>query len=169
MVISSLMYCGPLPYRSKQLMRSLTETQVLPWYPELFLQLLECKADTGKRGFLHLPSLDLMPVLLSSNLRNVSPLFLPKPAPWEKEQQHILGKRKVGEGYLVNICHSIACQDYFSWCVWLGRCPLSPSVLHVHPSWSFALCRRGHSSQVERGTGNWANWIYVFFFPSDQS
>ena len=71
-------------------------------------------------------------------------------------------KEEVSEGSLVNICHSIACQDYFSWCVWLGRCPLSPSVLHVHPSWSFALCWRGHSSQVERGTGNWVSWICLF-------
>lgn len=86
----------------------------------------------------------------------------------KKNDSIFWGKKGVGEGNLVNICHSIACQDYCSWFVWLGRCPLSPSVLHVRPSWSFALCWRGHSSQVERGTGNWANWIHVLFFPSDQ-
>lgn len=106
-----------------------------------------------------------MPALLRSSYRDASLYFYLNQPPGTRTTTYSGGKRGVGEGYLV-ICHSIACQDYFSWFVWLGRCPLSPSVLHVHPSWSFALCWRGHSTQVERGMGNWANWIYVLFFPS---
>lgn len=126
------------------------------------------KTDTGEgeRGFLHL-SLGLMPALLSSSFRDVS-LYICLSQPPGKKNDSIFWGKGVGEDNLVNICHSIACQDYFSWFVWLGRCPLSPSVLHVHPFWSFALCRRGHSTQVERGAGNWANWKYVLFFPSGQ-
>ena len=48
-----------------------------------------------------------------------------------------------------DICHPIDHQGWFSWSGWLGGCPLPPSPLHVRPSRSCALGRRGRPSPLE--------------------
>ena len=48
-----------------------------------------------------------------------------------------------------DICHPINPQGGFDWSGWLSGCPLPPSPLHVHPSWSCILCWRGPPSLVE--------------------
>ena len=48
-----------------------------------------------------------------------------------------------------DICHPIDWQSWLGWSGWLGRCPLPPSLLHVHPSWSCALSQRGRPSPTE--------------------
>lgn len=61
-------------------------------------------------GFLHLLSLSLMPALLHSSFRDASLYFYLNHSPGTRTTTYSGGKRGVGEGYLVNICHSIACQ-----------------------------------------------------------
>jgi len=48
-----------------------------------------------------------------------------------------------------DICHPIDRQGWFGWSGWLGGCPLPPSPLHVRPSRSCALGRRGRPSPIE--------------------
>lgn len=51
-----------------------------------------------------------------------------------------------------DICHPIDCQGWFSWSGSLGRCPLPPSWLRVHPFWSCALPGRGRPSPIDQST-----------------
>lgn len=94
-------------------------------------------------------------------------LFLLKPAPGKENDSIFWGVWRGWWGQLQQHLSLHCLSGLFSWFVWLGRCPLSPPVLHVRPSWSFALCWRGHSSQVE---GGWETGPIesVLFFPSDQ-
>ena len=48
-----------------------------------------------------------------------------------------------------DICHPTDHQHWFHWPGWLGGCPLPPSPLHVCPSGSCALGRRGWPSLIE--------------------
>jgi hypothetical protein len=52
-----------------------------------------------------------------------------------------------------DICHPIDCQCWFGWSGWLGECPLPPSLLHVCPSRSCTLGRRGRASRNRGGLG----------------
>lgn len=57
-----------------------------------------------------------------------------------------------------DICHPIDHQGcWFSWSGWLGRCPLLPSLFHVHPSWSCALGLKGEPSPMEERTILWSS------------
>lgn len=48
-----------------------------------------------------------------------------------------------------DIPHLTDCRGWFSWSVWLGRCPLTLSSLHVCPSQTCAFSGRRWPSSIE--------------------